>query len=419
MKHRLIVFSLDALASTDSYIFENLPGFRFLIENGAYVKKVKGVFPSLTYPSHASIISGRMPSSTGIVNNLHLQPSRKSMDWYWYEKDIEGDTLFRAARRKSLKTSAVLWPVSARGLIDYNVAEIFPNRKWQNQIMVSLMNSSLLPLLKINKEYSHLLDGLNQPQLDNFVEAANTFILNKYKPDLSFTHFIAVDDKKHHYGCSSNEVAQAIKTYDMRIQNMLEIIKKDGIKTTFVVLSDHAQLDISKGIRLNNYFDKNGYFKKYKDGRIKSYRAIMHEAGGACYIYTDGLKQNEKDLIKKDLEDIGKKYDIFDKVYDKKEIEDFGADPDATFLISTKEGYYFDQSIGEDFFVEKPKYKATHGFDPNIEDFSAVLFMYGEGIKKGATLENSELINIAPTISKIMDLGLRGAEAKPIREILI
>lgn len=103
MKHRLIVFSLDAIASTDSYIFENLPGFRFLIENGAYVKKVKGVFPSLTYPSHASIISGRMPSSTGIVNNLHLQPSRKSMDWYWYEKDIEGDTLFRAARRKKFK----------------------------------------------------------------------------------------------------------------------------------------------------------------------------------------------------------------------------------------------------------------------------------------------------------------------------
>lgn len=119
------------------------------------------------------------------------------------------------------------------------------------------------------------------------------------------------------------------------------------------------------------------------------------------------------------MEDIGKKYDIFDKVYDKKEIEDFGADPCATFLISTKEGYYFDQSIGEDFFVEKPKYKATHGFDPNIKDFSAVLFMYGEGIKKGASLENSELINIAPTISKIMDLGLRGAEAKPIREILI
>lgn len=29
MKHRLIVFSLDAIASTDSYIFENLPDLDF------------------------------------------------------------------------------------------------------------------------------------------------------------------------------------------------------------------------------------------------------------------------------------------------------------------------------------------------------------------------------------------------------
>ena len=64
---RLIVVSLDALSSIDFDMFSKLPNFKKFIRHGACCRQVRSVYPSLTYPAHTSIVTGRTPAHHGIV----------------------------------------------------------------------------------------------------------------------------------------------------------------------------------------------------------------------------------------------------------------------------------------------------------------------------------------------------------------
>ena len=64
---RLIVISLDALGSTDFEMFSQLPNFKKFIDHAAFCRQVRSVYPSLTYPAHTTIVTGRPPAEHGIA----------------------------------------------------------------------------------------------------------------------------------------------------------------------------------------------------------------------------------------------------------------------------------------------------------------------------------------------------------------
>ncbi|WP_373773635.1 alkaline phosphatase family protein, partial [Weissella soli] len=98
MAKHAIVISLDSLGFADLRDrLQFLPNLAALVKQGTWVKEVKGVYPSITYPSHTSIITGTYPKTHGIVNATLMQPERISPDWYWYAKDIKVPTVYNLA----------------------------------------------------------------------------------------------------------------------------------------------------------------------------------------------------------------------------------------------------------------------------------------------------------------------------------
>ena len=79
--HRMLVISWDAVGNQDLAALETLPHLRSLMERAACCRRVKSVCPSLTYPGHAAIVTGRNPSHTGIVNNIRVPHFRKAPEW--------------------------------------------------------------------------------------------------------------------------------------------------------------------------------------------------------------------------------------------------------------------------------------------------------------------------------------------------
>ncbi|WDU84334.1 alkaline phosphatase family protein [Caloramator sp. Dgby_cultured_2] len=140
-KH-LIIVSFDAVSKDDFDVIKALPNFSEFLVNANYTFDVEPVYPTLTYPIHVSMMTGKLPRVHGIINNTLIQPRMRRPDWYWERKYIKLDTLFDAAARKGLITAALLWPVTAKANIKYNMPEIFANRPWQNQITVSLSSGS-------------------------------------------------------------------------------------------------------------------------------------------------------------------------------------------------------------------------------------------------------------------------------------
>ena len=89
MGKHLIVISVDALVYEDLLQAEELPAIGKLLKSGALIKHIKTIYPSLTHPVHATVLTGCAAGKTGIVNNTFLKQER-SRD--------PGSTHFRISR---------------------------------------------------------------------------------------------------------------------------------------------------------------------------------------------------------------------------------------------------------------------------------------------------------------------------------
>ena len=102
-----------------------VPYLRTLIRDGAYAEGVVGIWPTVTYPSHTTLITGVWPAEHGIYNNLEFDPLQQySSAWNWYAPLIRVPTLWTAAHKAGLRTASVGWPVSVGAAdVDYLIPE--------------------------------------------------------------------------------------------------------------------------------------------------------------------------------------------------------------------------------------------------------------------------------------------------------
>ena len=414
MSKKLVVISIDAMGAADlTGDLSHLPALKQIKEKGSHIKYVTPVYPSVTYPSHATIITGVYPNKHGIVNNTMIQPSRKSPDWYWYKKDIQVPTLFDVAKKEGLSTAAFLWPTTAKSKITYHIAEIFPNRIWTNQVLVAVRASSPLFLLRMNQKYKHLRQGVKQPYLDDFVTACAMHVLRKKRrsSDLTMIHLTDLDSMRHKFGVFSEEAKQAMKRQDERVQKIIDATKEAGTfeETTFVVLGDHYQMDVKWMIRLNVIFESEGWLNARADGTVrKNWKVYAKTCDGATYIYCkkgyEKLKNKVQNLIS-ELEGV-------ESIYTAKEAEEFGADSACLFMVEGKKDYFFideakgeiTQSVNAKEIGNPDRYLAVHGYSPVKENYETTMMVMGEGIKKGFEVEKANMTDEAPTLAKILSL---------------
>lgn len=61
-----------------------VPNLQRIMATGAYASGVIGIVPTLTYPSHTTLITGVAPAQHGIGNNLSFDPLNiNQVGWQW------------------------------------------------------------------------------------------------------------------------------------------------------------------------------------------------------------------------------------------------------------------------------------------------------------------------------------------------
>lgn len=107
---RVVLLSLDGLGADALARQENLPAFDRLAREGASARVIN-VDPTLTAPTHVSMITGAIPQRTGVVSNrFHLagRPIEETARGMMQDSDVE--TLVEAARRQGKRVGAVSFP---------------------------------------------------------------------------------------------------------------------------------------------------------------------------------------------------------------------------------------------------------------------------------------------------------------------
>ena len=425
-QRKIIVISFDGLGTDDWKTISKMPGFARFMKGAAYCDQVQSVYPTLTYPAHCSIATGRLPVHHRVVQNLLLQPNRMaSPDWYWKRSYIQGKTIYEAAKEKGLKTASFLWPVTAGAKIDYHVPEIFANRKWDHQILASLRSGSKKFQAELFLKFGKLMQGIKEPYLDNFIQESVKYTLKKYEPDLTLIHFVDLDNMRHQYGHNSKEALMALKRHDQRLSELMDLM--EGEPVTWVLLGDHSSLDYNKCVRLNVLLQQLGYVTAADDGiNVKDYRVLAQEGDGSAYIYAHpSLSEEEKNEIKAELKTLlqefsAKHENCIEAVFTGEEAGALGADERCLLMLEAKVGYsLLDTLKGAVVDENAQPTKATHGYLPTKPGYTTVFAMKGDNIRPGQVDISMSLIDEGPTIARIFEGKLPEADGRVCEEFFI
>lgn len=420
MSKYTIVISFDAVSSNDIEVLKKMPNFKRIIEGGSLIKNVKSVYPTLTYPAHTTIVTGKHPKSHGIIDNTKFKLGDNKPNWYWYSKDIKGETLYNLAHKSGLTTCSILWPVTGRSSITYNMPEIFCTKSYHNQIIMSALAGSIGYQLEINKLYGNIRQGIRQPYLDDFVLEATKYTINKYMPNLMLIHLTDVDTCRHEHGYNSTEANDALKRHDKRLGEILRALDVRGVleETSLIALGDHSQLDAEHVVKINKLFEDEELLE-IKNGKIISYKAICKSLDGSAYIYIKSKEDIEE------VRSILSKYTVevngpIEEIFTREEAVSLGADPNCSLMIEAINGYYFvDEVQGE--FIEKinNRHRAVHGYLPSKKDYDTFFIAYGNKFKSGFVKNEGELVNHGPTLAKVIGVKLKDSEGIVENEIFV
>jgi predicted AlkP superfamily pyrophosphatase or phosphodiesterase len=308
--------------------------------------------------------------------------------------------------------------------------EIFPNRPWQNQVLVSLRNGSPHYQWDLNQRLGHIRNGLNQPELDDFVLESTLHTIKTKKPNLMLVHFTDLDTQRHDYGFSSNEAFAAIERHNDRLGKIIAALKKSGINenSTIVVLGDHSALDENKALNPNVLFNNHKLITTNAKGKINNWKAYCKSCDGSAYIYVND--KNDLDTcntVKKLLESLlTDPSSGIERILSAEEAALKGADGSCTFMIEAQKGYYFLEDYQgdylknitrEDVLADKKYTLACHGYSPEKPDYSTIFI--GKGIRSKAIVPQARLIDEGPTLARILGVDLGDTDGKIIDELLI
>ena len=110
----VVLVSIDGLRP-EFYLDPSWPApmLQQMVAEGAHADAVRGVFPSVTYPSHTTLVTGALPAHHGVYYNSPFEPGGQTGRWYWEASAIRADTLWRAVHRAGGRSAAVGWPETA------------------------------------------------------------------------------------------------------------------------------------------------------------------------------------------------------------------------------------------------------------------------------------------------------------------
>lgn len=426
----VILISIDGL-HPDMYLNKSwpTPNLQRLMKQGTYADYNLSVFPAYTHPSHAAMETGALPARSGIAYN---QPIGSQGEWYWYYKTIKAPTIWQALKDQGLTTAAIMWPNTVDGPITYNLSEI-----WSSDLpndRASVVRKHAIPVgiyEEIERNATGKLDSSSMNDeyltLDENAGRMAAYIFKTKKPAFMAVHFACVDGVEHDHGRDGDSVRLAIAANDRAIGDILQSIRQSRLQdsTTIIITGDHGFCNIHQVMRPNML--------------IRGLPAEFIAAGGSCFLYRyAGTKATDVPIIIKAVTDSLNKLPneirkLF-RIVDRKELDYMGADNSALFALAAVPGTVFSGSIGgaqtanhgPGTLIQNSKYEGLivrasgghHGYDPNIPEMWTGFIAAGACIKKNGHIVAMRVVDIAPLIARLLNVGFVTPDGKLVEGIL-
>jgi len=414
-KH-VILISIDGFRP-DFYLDKSwdAPNLQRLKQEGVYAKGVRSVFPSVTYPSHTTIITGALPARHGIYYNVPY--GAKKGEWYWEESFIKVPTLWDAVKEAGLTSGSVMWPVTVGAPISYN----FPVRRADNdekanQLEVTIpyvTPKGLMDEIQLNATGKLTPADFNTNNtIDITIGKMASYIIKTYSPSLMAMHFVTVDHTQHAHGREGREVKKAVALVDSMIGVVLKTVKDAGLQksTAVIITGDHGFVNSSTTFSPNVLLEQ--------EGLLVNKTARFHGAGGAAFLYLKD--KNDLVTLKKvitELNALSEDQKKLFRIVDRSELDKIGANPEVAMGLAMSKGVVVNNdSKGELTGIKKKG--GNHGYFPDFDEINTGFIATGAGIGKHNEIKIMGIKDIAPLIAGLLKLSFKSPDGVLIPGIL-
>ncbi|MHB1294249.1 MAG: alkaline phosphatase family protein [Anaerolineae bacterium] len=431
-KNKLVVISHDAMVYEDLAYLQNLPTFRYLLDNGARVNTLRSIYPTITYPVHTSISTGVYPNRHGVINNELPEIGVLSSPWHWFAEAVREPTLFSAAKKAGLTTGAVFWPVTGNDPdIDYLVDEYWSQSKDDDlEDVFRRSGSSDAVMDRVVRKNLPLLRGVERkhPESDEFMMSAACDMIRAFQPDLLAVHPAAIDGARHGSGLFGDKVNRSLDDTERWTRMIVQATKDAGVfeQTNFVMMSDHGQLEIKRIIHPNVILRDHGLIQADADGNFCSWDAFCKSAALSAHVYL--RNPSDRALYEKTYELLQAMCDEgiygISEVFTREEINAKEHLDGAFSFVLESDGY---SSFGNDWRrplvrpLDTGDYRfgrATHGHLPD-KGPQPTLIATGPAFRKNAVVERRPIVDVAPTLAQALGLIMPDIDGTAITEILV
>jgi predicted AlkP superfamily pyrophosphatase or phosphodiesterase len=424
-KH-VILITIDGFAAYHLYNQElELPNIRRMINEGVWAASSETVFPSVTHPSHTTIVTGVEPRIHGVLSNglfnretgERFHPTNKS-----HADIVKVPTLFDAAKKKGLGTAAFFWPETKDDrAVDFNIPEVFTaERKGEigavDPKVIAELQKAGVPIDLYFRWYGSPRQGAG----DAILAEAAGYVIRTYKPNLLAIHILVTDEAQHEHGPHHYLAQAALTQADYCVGLLRQAAEQAGIAadTTFVVTADHGFHSVYHQLNIRPAFEKAGLLDRI-------------ELRGGGWMMSVVLKDNF---------DRGQDMPKLEKVF-----TELRGMPNIHRIVPPDEFH----SLGQPRFEESPysfghylilpdidtflvadakdptmerKLRQTpshgHGYLPQHPRMYPSLVLFGSGIKKGQTIGHVRQVDIAPTVARLLGLEMSNLSGRVIEEAL-
>ncbi|TAN37677.1 MAG: phosphodiesterase [Verrucomicrobia bacterium] len=196
-----------------------MPTLNQLVAEGACTWGAQTIFPSITLPSHTSMLTGVLPAKHHIT-------------WNSYKPDagvVQVPTVFALVKKAGCATAMFVGKEKFKHLLQPGTVDEFSYNR------------------NISGEVTKIMAGDAKPSKEGTVMTAHVAAnaaayLAAQKPNLCFIHFTDTDSAGHKHGWGSPEQVKAFADEDAGLAVVLQAIRKAGLAASSVVIitADHG-----------------------------------------------------------------------------------------------------------------------------------------------------------------------------------
>lgn len=359
------------LISMDGFRWDYLdlvetPHLNRLAEEGVRAEGLIPVFPSKTFPSHYSIVTGLYPGHHGIISN-NLYDSEMDAEFHLYDRLAvqdprwwSGEPIWVTAERQGMVSGTLFWPGSETEIGGYRPTYWQP---YDESLPFESRVAKVLEWLDLGK---------------------------RKRPQIITLYFEYPNDVSHVYGPEAPETYASIRYVDARIGDLVAGIKKRRLtkRVNLVIVSDHGMAEVSPDRVV------------FLDDHVELEEGELFEDGALLQIYPHAGRQ---DLIFEALHEASPHLSIFlrEEIPERYHLRESSRTPP---ILGTPDVGWEIAANRSDPINRATELKGDHGQDPADLRMHGVFIANGPAFRSGLVIDRLPSVDVYNLLAKVLDL---------------